>query len=327
MTRNERVAHDVKTSEAQQQVSRWNAAFNAATHRVDSATDRLDDVLAEEDAGERREAAARAVLARAEQDRDEAQSKRQAAYAELNRLDDIFHAEGRWNRYFLCTNTNGHLHITTACSSCFPTTTFVWVVELSDRPHADVVAEYGDDVCTVCVSYAPVGRRKSEEEAQAAKDERAAKKAERDRVKAEKAITQRDGRPLREESHKGYDGVGQGYEIKTLATAKREATDAFENAFWSAAIFFEARHAFDQDTRTHNARLAARHLAQAVYLADAIAAKTGRTPSEVVAEHLAKASKKVKKAEGGQLPEAPRRFVAEHLVTISEYLEAVAKRA
>jgi len=91
-----------------------------------------------------------------------------------------------WRRYFLVTNSNGHVHRGRSCQQCFPTTQYAWLVELADCDERDMVAQYGEKACTTCFPSAPTmeGWGKVAERAAAAK---AAKKAEREAKKAAKA--------------------------------------------------------------------------------------------------------------------------------------------
>jgi hypothetical protein len=61
----------------------------------------------------------------------------------------------RWQRWFLVQQHNGHLHTTTNCTTCFASTEFAWVTDISGWTEAEAVAEYGWMVCTVCVPGAP----------------------------------------------------------------------------------------------------------------------------------------------------------------------------
>jgi hypothetical protein len=106
--------------------------------------------------------------------------------AELERV----WAQYRWNRYFLVTNANGHVHRGMNCSTCFATTQYRWLVELADCDEAEMIADYGEKACTVCFPDAPAnpqfhgpGRLDRE-----AIDARAAEKAAREARKAAKTL-------------------------------------------------------------------------------------------------------------------------------------------
>lgn len=59
-----------------------------------------------------------------------------------------------WSRFFLVQG--GHIHRSTSCSTCYPTTQFAWLPELSGLTEKDAVAAYGTRLCSVCFPTAPV---------------------------------------------------------------------------------------------------------------------------------------------------------------------------
>lgn len=61
-----------------------------------------------------------------------------------------------WNRYLLVITSNGHVHRTTACPTCRPTTRFAPVVRLAGATAEEAIAELGETLCTVCFPDAPV---------------------------------------------------------------------------------------------------------------------------------------------------------------------------
>lgn len=66
-----------------------------------------------------------------------------------------FERRGRWTRFFLVQNNGGHIHSSMNCSTCYPTTEFGWLPELSGKTEPDAVAEHGAILCTVCYPSAP----------------------------------------------------------------------------------------------------------------------------------------------------------------------------
>ena len=61
-----------------------------------------------------------------------------------------------WNRYYLVTSSSpGHVHRGMDCSTCYPTTEFLWLVDLAGKSSRDMVAQWGDVACTVCFPDAP----------------------------------------------------------------------------------------------------------------------------------------------------------------------------
>ena len=77
------------------------------------------------------------------------------ARAEAQPLEEEFD-EKRWSRFFLVTNTNGHIHRSMACSTTFPTTRWAWLPDLSGLTEEDAVKAQGPRLCSVCFPSAPV---------------------------------------------------------------------------------------------------------------------------------------------------------------------------
>lgn len=92
-----------------------------------------------------------------------------AAIAEANAM---FTQRGGWPRFFIVTSSDGHIHSSTACSTCRPSTTYGWLPELSGLTEADAVKAHGMILCSVCYPSAPVewtaGRTKTPKPGQCA---------------------------------------------------------------------------------------------------------------------------------------------------------------
>lgn len=122
-------------------------------------------------------------------------TKAQAVEAEMAPLEGEFIRRGGWTRAFVVAD--GHVHSSMDCSTCnngmYPTQ-FGWVTEFSGKTEAEVIEAAGSRACTVCYPDAPVdapaGRifHADEVAAQAARDERAAKKAAADAKRAANAF-------------------------------------------------------------------------------------------------------------------------------------------
>jgi hypothetical protein len=116
---------------------------------------------------------------------------KQACEAEFSR-------RGGWSRFWIVVNSNGHIHSSMNCTTCFPTTAYAWLPSVSGSTDAEVIELAGEKACTICFPDAPVDTRnrpsKLEEPAKkAAREEREAAKAEREAKKAAKAIANPDG--------------------------------------------------------------------------------------------------------------------------------------
>ena len=122
---------------------------------------------------------------------------------EIAEFNQVFIDRGCWSRVFLVTNGNGHAHSSMQCSTCYPTTEYHWVTELSGHSEEEIVNAAADRACTVCFPTAPVNkpstlRTPDEIDKAKAREERAAAKAARDAKKAANAPT-KAGLPLRVE--------------------------------------------------------------------------------------------------------------------------------
>ena len=139
-------------------------------------------------------------------------------------LEEKWEQGGRWSRAFLVTNGNGHVHKNRNCSTCYFSTEFVWLPQYSGQSEELIVADAGKSACTVCFPSAPVDvlARPSKIEDPTKRQERAERAAEKEKKAKEaasKAITTKDGSPLKT---KGY-GL-----VKTSRTAEIEAVNALE---------------------------------------------------------------------------------------------------
>ena len=123
-----------------------------------------------------------------------------SAQHEIDDLNSEFVSRGGWARYYLVLNSNGHVHSSQNCSSCFPTTQYAWLTEQSGMTPQALVELAGESACTDCFPWAPVNtlRRHSVLEAperKAARLVREAEKAAREQTKIAKALTT-DGSPF-----------------------------------------------------------------------------------------------------------------------------------
>lgn len=100
------------------------------------------------------------TVATYETDKPEAElaklAERKAALAELMEREAAVQATYTgWSRFFLVTSSPGHVHASTHCSTCRPTTTYGWLPELSGKDEAEAVKDLGPTLCTVCFPSAP----------------------------------------------------------------------------------------------------------------------------------------------------------------------------
>jgi hypothetical protein len=96
-----------------------------------------------------------------------------------------YYRRGGWTRAFIVDA--GHVHSSTSCSTCYPTTQFGWLPEVSGSTEAESVARAADGACTVCYPTAPVAAKGTRTLYTAAELDRAARRAERETAAAAKA--------------------------------------------------------------------------------------------------------------------------------------------
>lgn len=85
--------------------------------------------------------------------------ERAALMAQVYLLEAEYNRRGGWSRFFLVTSSQGHIHSTTACSTCHTyrsSASFGWLPEVSGKTEAEAVAAHGETLCSVCFPSAPV---------------------------------------------------------------------------------------------------------------------------------------------------------------------------
>ena len=161
------------------------------------------------------------------QDHDEHQAKLSALRAEISPLHSLYY-EHLWSRFYLVVGTGqGHIHKDMDCHSCYQSTQYMWLPELSGDTEEDAVQAEGEILCTFCYPTAPVawcegiGRRTKE-----AKDAAAAVKAERQAAKAAKSLSI-DGNLVTIRVEVGVNRYGsRSKEFKTFRSAELWMTEA-----------------------------------------------------------------------------------------------------
>lgn len=118
-------------------------------------------------------------------------------------LEAEYESRGTWTRAYVVPA--GHVHASYWCHTLFVRTQRYLAAPVSGFDEAQVVEAAGERACTVCYPSAPVDvlKRKTrlftpdEEQAERERAERAAVKAEKDALKAARAISNPDGTPLK----------------------------------------------------------------------------------------------------------------------------------
>lgn len=153
----------------------------------------------------------------------------------LETFGNVYKERGSWNRAFLATSANGHVHKNRKCSTCNKNgkrTKFEMMTNYSNSSQEDIVNDAGERACTTCYPDAPVNVlnkktkmfTKDEEEKEKRKQELAKAKQE----KAAKAIANAptaDGSPILLTKELGGTSIGGGERVKTEREARRIVAD------------------------------------------------------------------------------------------------------
>jgi hypothetical protein len=206
------------------------------------------------------------------------EAERLVLLSEQDALEAIWR-EHRWSRFFLVLNSNGHIHSSLSCSTCYWTTQYGWLPRLSGLSEADAVAQEGEILCSICFPSAPVswtnGASRRDKDAKA---KREAEKAERLAKKAEKSLSA-DGSVVTIRGKWVKD-------FKTLRSAE----------IWLVEALAWAKIGKDEGKKTHNTWLREPDGftdANLELVLDLIAKKKGVTVEEVKAENVDKVAKKI----------------------------------
>ena len=73
---------------------------------------------------------------------------------EIAKLNAIY-KQDPWTRAFLVLASNGHVHSSMDCNTCFPTTRYNWLIQYSNDDEKTIVEDAGQDACTICYPSAP----------------------------------------------------------------------------------------------------------------------------------------------------------------------------
>jgi hypothetical protein len=136
---------------------------------------------------------------------------------------NVIYNQDPWTRAFLVINSNGHVHSSLNCSTCFDTTRYLWLVQYSNDDENVIVEDAGQDACTVCYPSAPADvLNRPSRIVTADKIAKAAAKAERDAKKAAKLAKQKADAPTASGEFLYFKDGKYTEEIRTERTAVSE---------------------------------------------------------------------------------------------------------
>ena len=148
---------------------------------------------------------------------------------EIGKLNAIYEQDP-WTRAFLVINSNGHVHSSMDCSTCFPTTRYQWLIQYSNDDEATIVEDAGKDACTICYPSAPAEvLNRPSRIVTADKVAKAAAKAERDAKKAARIAKEKANAPTASGEFLTYK---EGKWTRVIKTERSAVTEWF-NLQWS----------------------------------------------------------------------------------------------
>jgi hypothetical protein len=201
---------------------------------------------------------------------------------ECSELNNVWLEEGCWTRAFLVTNSNGHVHNTMDCGTCFPTTRFEWLTEYSSDNEDTIVGLAGELACTVCYPSAPADILNQPSTIQsknrAEKEEAAAKAAE---AKAARTAKKKASAPT---------DSGDSILVPSRWSANRMEEIKTERTAVSA--WYEAQDSINWDTKNDRVGEFERYTQIQSIIEEALAGKHGVTEAAKREELLRKYSKR-----------------------------------
>jgi isochorismate hydrolase len=153
------------------------------------------------------------------------ESKISAVNVEIAKLNKIYNQDP-WTRAFLVIASNGHVHSSMDCNTCFPTTRYNWLVQYSNDDESTIVEDAGQDACTICYPSAPAEvLNRPSRIVTADKIAKAEAKAERDAKKAARIAKEKANAPTASGKFLTYKEGKWTREIKTERSAIIEWCD------------------------------------------------------------------------------------------------------
>lgn len=92
--------------------------------------------------------------ARLDEQADRYAAEAREILAECAPYDAEYDARGGWTRAFIVAD--GHVHSSMSCHTCYVTTQFGWLPQVSGQTEAEIVEQAGEGACTICYPTAPV---------------------------------------------------------------------------------------------------------------------------------------------------------------------------
>ena len=149
--------------------------------------------------------------------------------AEIKKLNAIYDQDP-WTRAFLVINSNGHVHSSMDCNTCFPTTRYNWLVQYSNDDENTIVEDAGQDACTICYPSAPAEvLNRPSRIVTADKVAKAKAKAERDAKREAKLAKEKANAPTKSGEFLYFK---QGRYTQVIKTERTAVSEWLNNQYW-----------------------------------------------------------------------------------------------
>jgi len=207
-------------------------------------------------------------------------------------LNEIY-ASDPWTRAFLVTNTNGHVHSSMDCNTCFDTTRYNWLIQYSNDDEATIVEDAGQDACTVCYPSAPAEvLNRPSRIVTADKIAKAQAQAEREAKRQAKIAKAKASAPTASGEPLAIPSTYRDGQFDYINT-ERTAVTEFKSQYWHSTqpivtVYFNGE-AHTEESIAHQTARRAKALEICMIIANALAGKHGVSFDEMWATLTKKA--------------------------------------
>ena len=148
---------------------------------------------------------------------------------EIAGLNKIYNQDP-WTRAFLVINSNGHVHSSMDCNTCFSTTSYNWLIQYSNDDEKTIVEDAGQDACTICYPSAPAEvLNRPSRIVTADKVAKAKAKAERDAKREAKLAKEKANAPTKSGEFLYFK---QGRYTQVIKTERTAVSEWLNNQYW-----------------------------------------------------------------------------------------------
>lgn len=148
---------------------------------------------------------------------------------EIAKLDAIYNQDP-WTRAFLVINSNGHVHSSMNCSTCFATTRYQWLIQYSNDDEKTIVEDAGQDACTICYPSAPAEvLNRASRIVTADKVAKAKAKAERDAKREARIAKEKANAPTKSGEFLYFK---EGKYTRVIKTERTAVSEWLNNQYW-----------------------------------------------------------------------------------------------